>query len=510
MKIYNTLTKEKEEFKPREPGKVSIYVCGPTTYNFIHLGNARSFIFFDTVRRYFRYRGYEVRYVQNFTDMDDKIINRAWEEKENPLFLAEKYVQAYFYDAQALNIQKADIHPKVSQHIPEIIDLIKVLIEKKHAYLVDQDVYFDIATFADYGKLSGRNLDFIQAGARVEVDVRKKNPLDFALWKAAKPGEPFWESPWGLGRPGWHIECTTMALKYLGSGFDIHGGGNDLIFPHHENEIAQAEAATGQPFAHYWIHSGYLTVNQEKMSKSLGNYFLVREILKKFPPETVRFFLLSTHYRSPQDFSEENLNNAARGLERLKTSIILLQEALARFGWSDTSQSSNHKFQTTESEAAFLATLNKLESDFVVAMEDDFNTALALSKLFDLAREVNTYLTQRPETKNQQSEELARVALVKAKELFGSFNEVLGIFKTDVRGDIVLERSFQEKDALVEPLINLIIRLRQEARVKKDWVSADKIRNSLKELGIVLEDTPTGVRWKYKEDNGPVISGAGS
>ena len=515
MKIYNTLTKEKEEFKPREPGKVFIYVCGPTTYNFIHLGNARSFVFFDTVRRYFRYRGYEVRYVQNFTDMDDKIIIRALEKKENPLFLAEKYVQAYFYDAQALNIQKADIHPKVSQHIPEIVDLIKVLIEKKHAYLVDQDVYFDIATFADYGKLSGRNLDFMQAGARVEVDVRKKNPLDFALWKAAKPGEPFWESPWGPGRPGWHIECTTMALKYLGTGFDIHGGGNDLIFPHHENEIAQAEAATGQPFARYWIHNGYLTVNQEKMSKSLGNYFLVREILKKFSPETVRFFLLSTHYRSPQDFSEENLNHAARGLERLKTSIIFLQEALARPGWGDASQSSRLEVRTTEREAAFLTTLNKLESDFVAAMDDDFNTALALSKLFDLAREVNTYLTQRPETKNQnlpqlttlefQNEKLARVALVKAKELFGSFNEVLGIFKTDVQGNIVLERSFQERDALVEPLINLIIQLRQEARVKKDWVSADKIRNSLKELGIVLEDTPAGVRWKSKEDNGPVV-----
>ncbi|HAG08379.1 MAG TPA: cysteine--tRNA ligase [Desulfotomaculum sp.] len=516
MKIYNTLTKAKEDFKPRQPGKVFIYVCGPTTYNFIHLGNARSFVFFDTVRRYFRYRGYEVKYVQNFTDMDDKIINRAREEKEDPLFLAEKYVQAYFYDTQALNVQKADIHPKVSQHIPEIVDLIKVLIEKKHAYLADQDVYFDIATFTDYGKLSGRSLDFMQAGARVEVDVRKKNPLDFALWKAAKPGEPFWESPWGLGRPGWHIECTAMALKYLGTGFDIHGGGNDLIFPHHENEIAQAEAATEQPFARYWLHNGYLTVNQEKMSKSLGNYFLVREILKKFSSETIRFFLLSTHYRSPQDFSEENLNNAARGLERLKTSIILLQEALVRPGWGDAFRSSSLEFQDMGGrEAAFLATLSKLESDFIAAMDDDFNTALALSKLFDLAREVNIYLTQKPETKNQnlpqltvielQNKQNAQVALVKAKELFGSFNGVLGIFKANAQGDIILERSFQERDTLVEPLVNLIIQLRQEARVKKDWAGADKIRNSLKELGVVLEDTKDGVRWKLRENNRPIV-----
>ena len=294
------------------------------------------------------------------------------------------------------------------------------------------------------------------------------------------------------------------------------GGGNDLIFPHHENEIAQAEAATGQPFARYWLHNGYLTVNQEKMSKSLGNYFLVREILKKFSPETVRLFLLSIHYRSPQDFSEENLNNAARGLERLKTSIILLQEALVRPGWGDVSRSSSLEFQDMGGrEAAFLATLSNLESDFVAAMDDDFNTALALSKLFDLAREVNIYLTQKPETENQnlpqltlpelQNGQYSQFALVKAKELFGSFNGVLGIFKANAQGDIILERSFQERDALVEPLINLIIQLRQEAKVKKDWVSADKIRNNLKELGIVLEDTKDGVRWKLRENNRPII-----
>lgn len=488
MKIYNTLTKTKEEFKPREPGKVFIYVCGPTTYNFIHLGNARSFVFFDTVRRYFCYRGYEVKYVQNFTDMDDKIINRALEEGEDPLFLAQKYVQAYFYDGQALNVRQADVHPRVSQHIPEIIDLIKILVEKKHAYLVEKDVYFDVTSFPAYGRLSGRNLDEMQAGARVEVDTRKKNPLDFALWKAVKPNEPFWDSPWGIGRPGWHIECTAMALKYLGTDFDIHGGGNDLIFPHHENEIAQAQAATGQPFARYWLHNGYLTVAKEKMSKSSGNFFLVREILEKFSPETVRFFLLSTHYRSPLDFSEESLNIAARGLERLKTSISLLQEALSGPLPSK---------KTSPKDEAFLANLDKLYCDFMVAMDDDFNTALALSKMFDLAREINTCIS----TTDFQNEQPAQVALVKAKEIFTSFNEVLGIFKVNERGDILPEKRLSKRDALVEPLLNLILQLRQEARAKKDWDSADKIRNSLKELGIILEDTSGNVRWKIKEDN---------
>ncbi|HPU35217.1 MAG TPA: cysteine--tRNA ligase, partial [Bacillota bacterium] len=305
MEIYNTLTRRKETFQPREPGKVYMYVCGPTTYNYIHLGNARPLVFFDTVRRYLLYKGYDVLYVQNFTDVDDKIINRAREEGEDPLSLARKYINEYFKDADALNVRRADRHPRVSDHMPDIVRVVEELVQKGFAYEVDGDVYFEVRKFPGYGKLSGRSLEDMQAGARVEVDSRKRDPMDFALWKAAKPGEPSWDSPWGPGRPGWHIECSVMSLKYLGPGFDIHGGGYDLVFPHHENEIAQSEAATGKPFVRYWMHNGFITVNEEKMSKSLGNFFLVRDILSRFSPEVVRFFLLSTHYRSPLDFDDE-------------------------------------------------------------------------------------------------------------------------------------------------------------------------------------------------------------
>lgn len=328
MLIYNTLTRRKEEFKPRDTGKVSIYVCGPTTYNYIHLGNARPLVFFDTVRRYFAYKGFQVQYIQNFTDIDDKIINRANEEGEDVLALAARFVNEYYKDADALNVKRADVHPKVSEHLDDIIEMIKTLVEKGFAYVIEGNVYYNVGKFAGYGKLSGRTLEDMQAGARVEVDHRKINPMDFALWKAAKPGEPAWDSPWGKGRPGWHIECSAMSLKYLGPEFDIHGGGYDLVFPHHENEIAQSEAATGKPFARYWMHNGFITVKEEKMSKSLGNFFLVREVLDKFPPELVRFYLLSTHYRSPLDFDHEKLEAGNRGLERIKTSIRLLNEAL--------------------------------------------------------------------------------------------------------------------------------------------------------------------------------------
>ncbi|MDH7480064.1 MAG: cysteine--tRNA ligase, partial [Syntrophomonadaceae bacterium] len=305
LRVSNTLARQKEEFISREPGKVGMYVCGPTTYNYIHLGNARPIVVFDTIRRYLRYRGYQVFYVQNFTDIDDKIINRAREENDDPASLAQRYIEEYFEDADALNVLRADVHPRVSEHLPEIREMISVLLNKGFAYRVDGDVYFDVDRFAGYGKLSGRSREEIMVGARVEVDERKRNPMDFALWKEAKPGEPAWDSPWGPGRPGWHIECSAMSLKYLGAGFDIHGGGSDLIFPHHENEIAQSEAYAGkEPFARYWLHNGFITVNQEKMSKSLGNFFLVRDIRQQFPPEVIRFYLLSTHYRSPLDFDD--------------------------------------------------------------------------------------------------------------------------------------------------------------------------------------------------------------
>lgn len=482
MRVYNTLTRQKEEFKPREPGKVAMYVCGPTTYNFIHLGNARPIVVFDTVRRYLKYKGFDVRYVQNFTDIDDKIINRAREEQDDPLKLAARYVDEYYKDADALHVLRADIHPKVSGHITEIIEMVKTLIEKGYAYVVDGNVYYDVRKFAAYGKLSGRALEDMQAGARVDVDERKRDPMDFALWKSAKPGEPAWDSPWGMGRPGWHIECSAMALKYLGVGFDIHGGGFDLVFPHHENEIAQSEAATGHPFARYWMHNGFITVNQEKMSKSLGNFFLVREILSKFPPEVVRFYLLGTHYRSPLDFDDEKLSAAARGMERIKNSIRLLEEALA----------GRDEGAAARPDPALAARLDELRGEFEKAMDDDFNTALAIGVMFDLAREINGCLA-RQDFPNKAEK---TAALQKARDLFRDFNSVLGVFKTGADGDIQLDEEGEEDRSLVEELIGLIIEVRQEARKKKDWSTADHIRDRLKEMGIVLEDTPSGVRWK--------------
>lgn len=478
MEIYNTLTRRKEKFVPREPGKVFIYVCGPTTYNYIHIGNARPLVFFDTVRRYFQYKGNTVKYVQNFTDIDDKIINRAAEEGEDPLKLSARYVAEYFQDADALNVKRADIYPKVTEHMEDIIRLIGTLINKGAAYVVDGDVYFDVNSFPGYGKLSRRSLDEMLAGARVEVDPRKKNPVDFALWKAARPGEPSWPSPWGPGRPGWHIECSAMSLKYLGINFDIHGGGMDLIFPHHENEIAQSEAATGEPFVRYWMHNGFITVNQEKMSKSLGNFYLVREVLKKFSPLVIRFFLLSTHYRSPLDFDPEKVLAAGRGRERLKNSLSMVSEAI----------SGRLRPEITGRDQEYLASLENIRRQFEEAMDDDFNTALAISFWFELAREANTYL--------QEEAVPGKSAIEKTCALFKSFNEVLGLFKTDARGKIILEEEPAAEGELAHSLINLLLQLRGEARAKKDWAAADRIRDGLKELGIIIEDTPQGTRWK--------------
>ncbi len=482
MRIFNTLTGKKEEFIPRQPRKAAMYVCGPTTYNYIHLGNARPIVFFDTVRRYLKYRGFNVLYVQNFTDVDDKIINRAREEGDDPLVLAGLYIDEYFKDADALNVLRADIHPQVSGHIKEIIELVETLVDKGFAYVVDGDVYYNVRKFAGYGKLSGRTPEDMRAGARVEVDARKNDPMDFALWKSIKPGEPAWDSPWGKGRPGWHIECSAMALKYLGINFDIHGGGFDLIFPHHENEIAQTEAATGQSFARYWMHNGFITVNQEKMSKSLGNFFLVRDILKKFAPEVIRFYLLGTHYRSPLDFDDEKLAVALKGLERIKTSLRLLDEALAGRDFCNDARP----------DPALAFRLEEILLEFERAMDDDFNTALAIGVMFDLAREVNSYLQ-----KNDFPGLAERMAaLHKARQIFFRFNGVLGIFKTNAGGDILLENANTERERLVEDLIDLIIEIRQTARQNKDWPTADRLRDRLKKLGITLEDTPGGVRWK--------------
>ncbi len=482
MLVYNTMTRQKEEFIPKEMNKVGMYVCGPTTYNFIHLGNARFLVVFDTIRRYLIHKGYQVNYIQNFTDIDDKIINKAKEEGENPLLLAQKYIQEYFLDADALNVLRAEVHPKVSEHIPEIIDMVSTLIEKGHAYVVSGDVYYDIASFPEYGKLSGRTLEDMQAGARVEVNERKKHPMDFVLWKAAKEGEPSWDSPWGAGRPGWHIECSVMSLKYLGAGFDIHGGGFDLIFPHHENEIAQSEAATGKEFVRYWLHNGFITVNQEKMSKSLGNFFIVREILEKFPPEVVRFFLLSTHYRSPLDFDDKKLEVSARGLERVKNCMRAMEEAYKGL----------LRDNKMEDDLLLEQIFVKRLADFDRAMDDDFNTALAIGILFETVGDINGYLRQQAE----QGKGVCKETLSKAKEMMNTFNLVLGLFKVDEKGNVLLDTSLEEDTTLVEGLMNLLIEIRQQARTRKEYDVADKIRNELVNLGIILEDTPKGARWK--------------
>ncbi|MEW6662231.1 MAG: cysteine--tRNA ligase [Bacillota bacterium] len=478
MQVFNTLTNKKENLITAEEGRVRMYVCGPTTYNYIHLGNARPLVVFDTIRRYLEYAGYQVTYIQNFTDVDDKIINRAREEGMDPMALAEKYILEYFKDADQLGVRRADAHPRVSQHMPEIIKLIQKLIDSGHAYQVDQDVYFAVRSFAPYGKLSGRSLDELQAGARVDVDPRKQDPMDFALWKSAKPGEPSWPSPWGLGRPGWHIECSAMSQKYLGWEFDIHGGGCDLIFPHHENEIAQSEAASGRPFARYWLHNGFITVNQEKMSKSLGNFFLLRDILQKFPGDVVRFYLLSTHYRSPLDFDDQKLEMSKKALGRLKVTISLIEEIL---------KNPVEKTPPPPSAPELKKALQTARDAFEQAMNDDFNTSLAIAALFDLSREVNSFINDSRFSLSQTSAQ----ALAEVRGLFSQLGgQVLGVLMGPG------EDKGQPDQGLVEGLMDLIIQVRQQCRQRKDWEMSDAIRDRLKELGIVLEDTPRGVRWK--------------
>ncbi|MEL7634726.1 cysteine--tRNA ligase [Sporomusa sphaeroides] len=475
LKVYNTLTKQKEEFTPQTPGKVKMYVCGVTPYNHPHIGNARPFITWDVIRRYLEYSGYEVYHVQNFTDVDDKIINTANGEKVTWDVIANRYIASYFEVMDKLNIRRAHVYPKVSEHIPDIVAMVAKLIDKGFAYAVAGDVYYSVEKFPGYGRLSGRSLDDMKAGARIDVDERKHHPMDFALWKSAKPGEPSWDSPWGPGRPGWHIECSVMSCKYLGTSFDFHGGGSDLIFPHHENEIAQSEAYTGiEPFVRYWLHNGFITVAEEKMSKSLGNFFLVIDILEHFSPEVLRFFILSTHYRSPLDFSDERLQEAGRSLERLKTAEANLKHlsSLPPAGANEDSQ-----------------LLAKAAADalvaFKAAMDDDFNTALAISVLFGLAKEINIYHSKVISGKAG----LDADALAQTAKNYSELADILGI---SITGD-----SAQDNNAgLVDGLMNIIIDIRQEARKKKDWATADQIRDKLAAAGIVLEDSPQGVRWK--------------
>nr|WP_320415628.1 cysteine--tRNA ligase [Candidatus Contubernalis alkalaceticus] len=466
IKLFNTATRKKEEFLPLNGKQVGFYVCGPTVYDYFHIGNARVFMIFDVIRRYLEYREYNVTFVQNFTDVEDKMIKRANEMGITMEELAEKFIDAYLEDAEALGIKKADHHPRATHHMKEIIQLIKKLEEKGLAYEVEGDVYFDTVSFTEYGSLSQQNLEELESGSRVEVDERKKNPLDFALWKNAKEGEPYWESPWGKGRPGWHIECSAMSMKYLGETLDIHAGGPDLVFPHHENEAAQSQGATGRTFANYWMHVGYLNIDKQKMSKSLGNILTIREMKKKVDPQVIRFFMLSAHYRSPINFNFELLEQAKGGLERLRTMLSSLEESQARA----------QELSLEEKDLKMMGAVKEYKEKFIHSMDDDFNTADALSALFELTREANIYIKE---------EKLDKRVITKILDTFRELGGVLGLFAD------------QHKEAL-DPEIEEMIQKRQEARKNKDWATADSMRDELLSKGIMLEDTPQGVRWKRK------------
>jgi cysteinyl-tRNA synthetase len=471
LKVYNTLTRKKEEFVPLNGNKVGMYVCGPTVYDYSHIGHARSYVAFDIIRRYLEYKGYMVIYIQNITDVDDKIINRANELGEDPLSLSRRFTEAYFEDMDRLNVRRANIHPKVSDHIPEIIEFIEELMKKGYAYEVDGNVYFSISKVEDYGKLSHQSMENILAGARVEVDKNKRDPRDFALWKKAKPEEIFWESPWGEGRPGWHMECSTMAIKYLGSSIDIHGGGMDLIFPHHECEIAQSESYSGKPFVKYWIHNGFVTINKEKMSKSLGNFFTIREVLEKYDGEAIRFFLLNTHYKSPIDYSDQHLQEAKQALQRIYTAINKLKNLIKE------QQKTESKEPSTE-EKELLDQVEKSKQRFLAAMDDDFNTREAMPAIFELTRTVNSL---------DMNSKISINALEETLKTYNDFGQILGVFQEE------------EKEADLETLgklVDLLIEMRNKFRKEKDWETADYIRVKLKEAGILLEDTKEGTIWK--------------
>ena len=461
MRIYTTLSRKKEEFKPIEEGKARIYVCGPTVYNYFHIGNARPFVVFDTLRKYLEYRGYKVKFVQNFTDVDDKIINKAREEGVTAPEISEKYIAEYFKDAAALNVKKADVHPKVSEHIPEIIDFVSTLIDRGYAYEVNGDVYFSTRKFKGYGKLSKQNIEDLEAGARIAVGEIKEDPLDFALWKAQKEEDEIaWDCPWGKGRPGWHIECSAMAKKHLGDTIDIHAGGQDLQFPHHENEIAQSECCNGVPFANYWMHNGYITIDNEKMSKSKGNFFTVRDILEDYSGEVIRFFLLSGHYRNPINFSDALMEQAKAGLARMENAKENLKHLIANSGG-----------EMTDDEKAALDGYDKYREEFIAAMDDDLNTADAISAIFELVTAINTAV------KDGASREFAQKSLDTLMELA----TVVGLLQ-------------QDADDEIDDEIQKLVDERQEARKARNFARADEIRDMLKERGITLKDTPQGVQ----------------
>jgi len=466
IRLFNTMTKEKEEFIPLEEGKVKMYVCGPTVYNYIHIGNARPAVVFDTLRRYLKYRGLDVTFVQNITDVDDKLIRGANEEGTTVQELAERYTDAYNKDLASLNVLPPDIQPRVMNTIPEIIEFVKGLVEKGYAYESGGDVYFRTGRFREYGKLSHQPLEDLQAGARIEVNEKKENPLDFALWKSAKPGEIFWESPWGKGRPGWHIECSAMALKFLGESIDIHAGGSDLVFPHHENEIAQSECLTGKPFARYWLHNGMINIDNEKMSKSLGNFLLAKDLIARYSGQLIRFFLLTGHYRGPINFSNELLEQAANALERIKTAYSNLSYRLTTARTEEPNGVEEEQKQI----------MSRLRQSFIEEMDDDLNTANGITVLFDVVKEANLYL---------RHTNVGASVVQGYMELLTELADVLGLV-------------LKEEETLVDDEIDALIAERTEARKARNFARADEIRDLLTAKGILLEDTPQGVRWRRK------------
>jgi len=481
LQLYNSATRKKEIFRPIREGHVGMYVCGVTVYDVCHIGHARSAIVFDVLVRYLRARGFTVTYVRNFTDVDDKIIERANQTGDNTAALAERYIASFYQDMHALGVLDADVEPRATEHIDDMLDMVSRLMDKGHAYVIDGDVYFSVETFAQYGQLSGRNLEDMVAGARIAVDEKKRNPLDFVLWKKAKPGEPTWKSPWGEGRPGWHIECSAMSSKYLGATFDIHGGGRDLIFPHHENERAQSMAANGVDFANWWVHNGFLTVESEKMSKSLGNFITIQDVLATYHPQELRLFFLSTHYRSPLDFSRSGLAEARSGIVRIYRTLQRIEELIGPYA--------------RDSHTITAALLDETEADdlkkrFIGVMDDDLNTAAALGLLFDKVHELNRLLDSSPFNEDLRSYlQRERAALIECARSLG----LLCAQPSQLLGE--LTRSPGEIDA---GEIESIIRQRDKARKERDWARADSIREDLSRRGIILEDGPKGTKWRLR------------
>ncbi len=487
MKIFNTMTGKKEDFVPIETGKVGIYACGVTVYDYSHIGHARSAVVFDIISRYLRHKGLAVKYVRNFTDIDDKIIKRANEEGTTWDRVAQKYIAGYYEDMDRLGVARPDLEPRATDHIKEMIGVIKALIDNGHAYVSEGSVYFAVDTFPEYGKLSGKEQKDLLAGARVNIEESKRNPSDFALWKASKENEPWWDSPWGKGRPGWHIECTAMAIRHLGESIDVHGGGADLIFPHHDNEIAQSEAFTGKPFARYWVHNGFITIDKEKMSKSLGNFFTIREILDKFDPEVIRLFLISSHYRSPIEFSNEQLRDGEASLGRYYSTISRITEFLSS-AQASAPKASKDIAETSDELAAVLDTF---KDRFEEAMDDDFNTALAIGHVFELIRVINKFLDAKPQGKD------ARALIERARDTLHLASSVLNLFqRTPAKWNVDLLAI--KKVPFTGAEIEQKIKARQTARENKDWALGDSIRKELEDKGILLEDKKDSTGWKVK------------